>query len=80
MTIRAGSYSASKPRPRGVLRNDGQAQYVCVHNHGDYTEAKRCAAGALREIKKADPFNEGLHTEQLPNGWQVFEPAFHTKL
>ncbi len=72
MTLRAGSYDASRPRRRGVIRNDSYPWYVCAHEHASFPEAKECARAALPAIKRLDPENKGLHKADLPEGWFIY--------
>ena len=76
MTLRAGMYDASRPRFRGVIRNDSYPWYVCSEEHNDPDEARTCSRRALLEVKKLDPENKGLRTRDLPEGWHVFNRSY----
>lgn len=77
MTLRAGSYDASRPRLRGVIRDDGDAWYACSHEHGDRAEARECARAALPAVKEVRPnflkHDPLLIDGLLPEGWRVFD-------
>lgn len=80
MTLRAGSYDASRPRYRGVIRHDSFAYYVCVHDHPDKDSSKVCSVKALAEIRAADPEDRGLGHGQLPEGWWPYFREYHSGL
>jgi hypothetical protein len=80
MTLRAGSYDASRPRRRGVIRNDSYPWYACAHEHASFPEAKECAREALKIIRERDPENKGLHHHELPEGWRSFSREHHAGL
>ena len=75
MTLRAGSYNASRPRLRGVIRDDGDAWYACSHDHCDRAEARECAKAALPAVKeiRLGFLQLGAHAGPLPEGWRVFD-------
>lgn len=75
MTLRPGSYNASRPRPRGVIRNDSYPWFVCVHEHASYPEAKQCARDAHEAIKHDD-----TGEAPLPDGWEVFNRRWHVDI
>lgn len=76
MTLRAGNYNASRPRPRAVIRNDSYPWYTCSHNHPNFREASTCALEALPLIKAWVKD----HTQPFPPGWHDFNPARDTNL
>jgi hypothetical protein len=80
MTIRPGYYDASRPRLRGVIRNDSYPWYVCTHDHANQRDAQQCARDAIAVVKEKDPQNKGLRTADLPEGWFVFDAHYHRAL
>lgn len=85
MTLRPGSYNASRPRWRGVIRGDGYPWYVCVHEHESQREATACAKAA-REAIKGTPLDARFGVVAptadcpLPEGWEVFSYRRHADL
>lgn len=71
MALRAGSYSASRPRIRGVIREDGYPAYVCIHEHSTFPEARECARTVLKSMGQS-------MTGPLPEGWREYIREFHT--
>lgn len=70
MTLRAGSYNASEPKWRGVIRQDGWPWYVCIHNdHHKPSDARACADAALPTLKARDHTDPGA---PLPDGWVIY--------
>lgn len=76
MTLRAGNYNASRPRPRGVIRNDGSPWYACSHRHDSFREASTCALKALPLIKAWVKDQ----TLPFPTGWHDFNQVRDTNL
>ena len=68
MTLRAGSYNASRPDWRGIIRQDGWGWYRCTHrNHGP-DGARRCAREALPALRTRDHQNPDA---PMPDGWEI---------
>lgn len=76
MTLRAGSYDASRPRKRGVIREDSYPAYVCIHEHKDFPEAKECARAALAVVRQRS--GEDIPVTPLPQGWREYFREYHT--
>lgn len=55
----------------GVIRNNGDPLYVCIHTHSESKQATRCARIALREIRHLSA------EEALPQGWIVYTGVSH---
>jgi len=70
VTLRAGSYNATRPDWRGVIRNDGWPWYRCIHtHHGDPRDARDCARLALPVLLDRDHSDPAA---PLPAGWEVY--------
>lgn len=65
MTLRPGSFNATRPSFRGIFREDSLGRYMCMHTgHEDARAARRCADEAIGQFKA---------TGVLPAGWADIE-------
>lgn len=65
MALRAGSYDATKPLWRGVIRENSYPAFTCIHkDHPDQRAATQCAREALSYYRD--------HNGVLPNGWTAY--------
>jgi hypothetical protein len=82
VTLRPGSYNASRPRFRGVIRGDGYPWYACAHTtHERQREATACSKAAREAIRGTLWESGGPDPgSPLPEGWEVFEYGRHAGL
>ena len=67
--LRAGSYNATRPDWRGIIRQDGWGWYRCTHRNHDGPQAARdCARAALPTLQARDHQNPAA---PMPAGWEV---------
>jgi hypothetical protein len=66
MTLRPGSYDASSPLWRGVIRDDSLGRYACTHaDHPNRKAATKCARDAFAQFK------EEFKKDRPPAGWEI---------